>query len=136
MFLTQIIKGGQNMQILILDDDQNRLDIFKRNLEVRLNAYDNIYVTTASEAMLCLDLHPDFSYIFLDHDLGGLEMEWNPDNCGMNVVDYIIRIGYNKGTSIVIHSWNIPRGQEMTQKLQAAGYSVIHQPGVWHNIGK
>lgn len=69
MFLTQIIKGGQNMKILILDDDQNRLDIFKRNLEVRLNAYDNIYVTTASEAMLCLDLHPDFSYIFLDHDL-------------------------------------------------------------------
>jgi len=57
------------MKILILDDDQNRLDIFKRNLEVRLNAYDNIYVTTASEAMLCLDLHPDFSYIFLDHDL-------------------------------------------------------------------
>lgn len=62
-------------------------------------------------------------------------MEWDEENCGMNVVDHIVRTGYNKSVSIVVHSWNIPRGQQMVNRLRDAGYSVVQSPGVWNIIG-
>ena len=123
------------MKILILDDAKERLAKFKSNLETKLNNYDNFYAENANEAIFMLELHNDFDYIFLDHDLGGQQMSWEEENCGMTVVDYIIRTGYSKSPSIIVHSWNIPRGQEMVKRLRDAGYSVIHHPGVWLNIG-
>lgn len=62
-------------------------------------------------------------------------MEWQEDNCGMQVVDWIIANNYKKNVSIIIHSWNIPRGQEMVKRLQNNNYPTIHHPGVWNYIG-
>ena len=124
------------MKILVLDDSKERMKIFKNNLETKLNNYDNFYAEDASDAIFMLDLHNDFDYIFLDHDLGGEQMSWQEENCGMTVVDHIIRTNYRKSPSIVVHSWNIPRGQEMVKRLKESGYSVIHQPGVWNFIGQ
>lgn len=56
------------MKMLILDDDQNRLDIFKRNIKKGLDAA-TIYVKTARDAIGVLEVNKNFDYIFLDHDL-------------------------------------------------------------------
>lgn len=128
------MKETKNIKILVLDDSQARLDIFQRNIKKGLDAA-TIYVKTARDAIGVLEVNKNFDYIFLDHDLGGLQMEWEEDNCGMNVVDWIIANDYNKEVRIIIHSWNIPRGQEMKNRLVDAGYSAIQHPGVWEVIG-
>ena len=62
-------------------------------------------------------------------------MEWYEDNNGMNVVNWIISNNYKKNTSIIIHSWNIPRAMEMNNRLIESGYSSVQYPGVWNLIG-
>lgn len=122
------------MKILVLDDDNNRLQIFKNNLENKLKSFDNDYATNAKQAINYLQ-NNEYSYVFLDHDLDQQQMSWNEDNCGMTVVDWILNNNYNKHSSFIVHSWNIRRGQEMVDKLKNGGYTVIHQPGIWNNIG-
>jgi CheY-like chemotaxis protein len=122
------------IKILVLDDDLNRLKIFRERLEKQgvLNAN---YVETADEAIEYLMINPDYDYIFLDHDLGGTQMVWSETNCGMNVVDYMIANGYpNMKVNVGVHSYNGPRGQEMTARLKDAGYIVQYIPGVWLNL--
>jgi CheY-like chemotaxis protein len=130
------MKEIKKIKILILDDSQARLDIFKKNIEQKLKVLNSTdYAKTAKEAIEFLRANSDYDYIFLDHDLGGLQMEWEEDNCGMNVVDWMVRNHYPKTPSVIVHSWNILRGQEMLKRLQDKGYSVIQHPGVWLNIG-
>lgn len=130
------MKETKKIKILVLDDSQARLDIFKKNIEQKLKVLNSTdYAKTAKEAIEFLRANSNYDYIFLDHDLGGLQMEWEEDNCGMNVVDWMVRNHYPKTPSVIVHSWNIPRGQEMLKRLQDKGYSVIQHPGVWLNIG-
>ena len=68
------------MTVLILEDDVNRIAQFKRALKDH-----KLYITDdANEAINFLKKH-NFDYIFLDHDLGGLQNEWDEENCGMVV---------------------------------------------------
>ena len=63
------------VKILILEDDKNRIDVFKKNLD----GIEDIYITDyANQAISWLE-SIEFDYIFLDHDLGGLQMEWDVD---------------------------------------------------------
>jgi CheY-like chemotaxis protein len=119
------------MKILVLDDSQERLDIFKSNIETNLKIDNVDYVKTSDEAIELLKNNNDYEIVFLDHDLGGLQMEWQEENCGMNVVDWIISNSYTKNCVYVIHSFNYPRGLEMYSRLKDAGYNVAHSPGIW-----
>jgi CheY-like chemotaxis protein len=123
------------MKILVLDDDQYRLDIFKRNIDQGLITSQVDYVKTAHDAIECLQATADYNYVFLDHDLGGQQMEWQEENCGMQVVDWIIANNYRKNVSIIIHSWNIPRAKEMCLRLTDAGYPAVQMPGAWNIVG-
>lgn len=122
---------NNKIKILVLDDDERRLELFKKNLETNIKFQETNYVKTANEAINMLKLNNDYEIVFLDHDLGGLQMEWQEENCGMNVVDWIISNSYTKNCVYVIHSFNYPRGLEMYSRLKDAGYNVAHSPGIW-----
>lgn len=119
------------MKILILDDNQNRLDIFRKNIEQKLKVLNSTdYAKTAKEAIEFLRANSDYDYIFLDRDLG----EGVPT--GEDVVDFLIDYMYpTEKVGIVIHSWNIPAGKRMHERLLSTGYKSIHQPGAWATIG-
>lgn len=122
------------MRILVLDDDKNRMTIFKSNIENRLHIKDADYVYTETEAIDKLKSKV-YNYVFLDHDLGGHQMTWDDSNCGMNVVDWMIENHNNKRANVIIHSYNIPRAHEMYLRLNDAGYEVTKAPGVWNILG-
>ncbi len=118
------------MKVLVLDDDKHRLKIFKNKLS---DEHDVETTMTSDETIKKLN-RKDYDYIFLDHDLGGKQMEWEDDNCGMNVVDWMIKNNKQKKAIIHVHSYNIPRGKEMYQRLKEKGYKVYHSPGAWKNL--
>lgn len=118
------------MKILVLDDDQNRLDIFKKNIDMKLQSALAHYAMTSAEAIQRLQSNSDYDYIFLDRDLG----EGVPT--GEDVVDFLIENSYPiEKVGIIIHSWNIPAGKRMHERLLSAGFNSIHQPGAWAAIG-
>jgi len=124
------MKETKKIKILVLDDSQARLDIFRKNIEGGLNVMNANYVKTAKQAIECLMLNPDYDYIFLDRDLG----EGVPT--GEDVVDFLIENSYPiEKVGIIIHSWNIPAGKRMHERLLSAGFNSIHQPGAWMAIG-
>jgi hypothetical protein len=123
------MKEIKNIKILVLDDSQARLDIFQRNIKKGLDAA-TIYVKTARDAIGVLEVNKNFDYIFLDRDLG----EGVPT--GEDVVDFLIENSYPiEKVGIIIHSWNIPAGKRMHERLLSAGFNSIHQPGAWSALG-
>lgn len=119
-------------RILILEDDPNRMEIFRVSLEGRheIVASDN----AADFIKLLEDDAADV--IFLDHDLGGQTYVAASDvNTGSEVVRFMTRGGdagfgsfyrYHN-TPIIIHSHNIPAAERMQQNLVAIGYSRVHR---------
>jgi len=108
------------MKILVLDDLDSRLKIFKENIEQKLNAINSTdYAKTADEAIEFLKKNLDYDYIFLDRDLG--------DNVpsGEDVVSYIINNNYPKeNVGIIVHSWNIPAGKKNVFRIRSCRISL------------
>ena len=83
---------------------------------------------TARQAEQYLDLHA-YDIIYLDHDL----YSSSPDQTGMDVAAHLIR-GSPKNPpkfttcTIVIHSWNPEKAQEMYSLLSAVGFHAILAP--------
>lgn len=92
------------MNIFVLEDDQNRVKKFKRELI----GYNVDYATTVVEGVKCI-ANKKYDLIFLDHDLGGLEMvdSNSSEGTGYHVA---IEISYSKNdnTLCIIHSCNPP----------------------------
>ncbi len=72
------------MKILILDDDQNRLNLFKQ----KLIGHDVICVETAKDAIIELKKNK-FNIISLDHDLGGKVMVESGEGTGWEVAKFL-----------------------------------------------
>lgn len=107
-----------------MDDSELRIERFKRQ-EEKFNVV--IVARTAQEAIEALS-NTVFDAVYLDHDLGGKQFQSSEDeNCGMAVARWILK---NKPVipNIVVHSWNIPAAQRMTQMLKGAGYRVAQRP--------
>ena len=69
--------------------------------------------------------------VALDHDLGGEQFVHTArEDCGMEVVRWLEKqdVALYSHARFVIHTWNIPAGIKMTQRLQAKGYRVIRHP--------
>jgi CheY-like chemotaxis protein len=116
--------------ILVLDDDHERLAAFKRNLIG--NALT--LVSTARDAINQLKLYK-FALIFMDYDLDLHEqLDTAKTGTGMDVVEWIVA---NKQhflrTSFIVHSLNPVGGPLMTATLKTAGLRVQAMPGVWKN---
>lgn len=106
--------------ILFLDDDTTRTKKFKSHCPSAK------CVSTSQE---CIDeLSQKWDTVFLDHDLGGeVYVDTNREDCGMEVVRYIVK---NKPEifQIIVHSLNQIAAKEMVLRLQDAGYRVQWVP--------
>jgi CheY-like chemotaxis protein len=113
-------------KILILEDDPDRMKIFRLALEER---HEIMHVETAQQAIDCLEFQV-FDVVFLDHDLGGETYVSEANvNTGSEVARYMATgLGCTwYAMPIVIHSMNIPAAEKMEHKLRAAGYSNVHR---------
>jgi len=102
------------MKILILEDNEGRINEFTYNLK----GHD---VTLISNQRECIDLLKtnEYDVIFLDNDL--LDKEgFDPENCGMNVAIYIKNNDIK--SKVIVHSLNVPVAIKMTLMLSQASY--------------
>lgn len=101
------------MKILILEDDPNRVVLFKKHL----CAYTVYYTDTVDGAVELLKEHEDFDIYFLDHDLGG---EVYVDSMEKNTGFQFAKILSKRKTRspIIIHSMNPIGAENMAQELR------------------
>lgn len=114
------------MKILILEDDAERMKAFAKKLQ----EYDFDYTDNAQEAIEYLKKN-NYNLIYLDHDLGGKQLEWDEDNCGMTVAEYIAEHPLPSTSRVVIHSFNVVAAQRMLRIIPGS----VYIPGVWTQDG-
>jgi len=112
------------MNILILEDNQDRIDFFKR-------VYKNHTLYITSDIYLAHDyMHEkEFDILFLDHDL-------EPDNftalkqgrTGYDFCKSLVEDKLQRHALIYVHSCNPVGGQVMVNILQDNGYEAIWIP--------
>lgn len=114
--------------ILILDDDKERLRAFKQNLVG--NALT--LVSTAQDAINQLKLYK-FAIIFLDFDLDlNGQLDIARTGTGMDVVNWMVaHKQLFMRDSIIVHSLNPLGGPLMVATLKAAGLHALARPHVW-----
>lgn len=120
------------MRVLILEDDQMRIDEFVLRLQKQIKNIV-IDITDSSTKAINFIKTNEYDVVFLDHDLGGLQNEWDEEDCGMRVVDYIINKNIYK-SKYIIHSLNIPRANIMYNKLNDNNFIVEKRPFVWKQL--
>lgn len=118
--------------ILFLDDDSYRAALaYQRWPENKKS--NTIWCTTAEEAIGVLQDY-DLEEAHLDHDLGGEHFVNSArENCGMQVVRWLeqrtsAELQKLKDCHFTIHSWNIPAGKEMTERIAKLGLKAIQKP--------
>jgi DNA-binding response OmpR family regulator len=112
------------MNILILEDDFDRMDSFRDNLK----DHKVVIVHTAQE---CIDMLKDHEWdmLFLDHDLGGEQMvDSEEENTGATVAKFLSRNLKYKPPTVIIHSMNPPGAQYMMDLLPGS----LRVPGAWN----
>jgi len=118
------------MASLFLDDDKNRTDqIIKKFADID---EELVLTSTAKDAIEKLSSKSSWNYVFLDHDLGGeVFVDSGREDCGMEVVRWCL-INKPQIDHIIVHTWNAPAGERMTEELKTAGYDAIYKPfGMW-----
>ena len=111
--LEELNKIVNSMNILILEDDPERIRCFKRwfsrhNLTVVNHAQDAIDNLRTKE----------FSLVFLDHDLDGrVFVPSDEPNTGFQVAVRFGEFSRNFGTNVIIHSMNGPAAQRMERVI-------------------
>jgi len=113
------------MNILILEDDPARQRIFTRKL-IGTNV---VIVETATAAIQNLTEHA-WDYLFLDHDLGGMQMVASGPGTGYEVAQWLAANPKRQPPNIVIHSFNPAGAANMKRALPQA----VVSPGCWNDI--
>jgi CheY-like chemotaxis protein len=113
------------MKILVLDDDENRLIIFRR----KLIGHVVTCVTTSTEAIQQLESY-QFDVVCLDHDLGGQAFVESGPGTGYEVAQWLATNENRQPQQIFIHSFNEPAAKRMHGLLPKA----VVAPGLWINI--
>jgi CheY-like chemotaxis protein len=115
--------------ILFLDDVAERAALFSAR-STGADRARTIWARTAAEAVEALEVHgPNFDALHLDHDLGGSQyQDSRSEDSGMEVVRWLERHDAAKGAKVTIHTWNLPAGKRMVERLSAAGYKVTQRP--------
>lgn len=112
------------MKILILEDNQERIEKFKilfKNQQVE--HFDNIL--DAHHACLC----KNYDILWLDHDLNGKIWEDSfQEETGYRFVKLIVDKGLQKNALIYIHSMNPIGANLMLNYLKDNGYDGIWIP--------
>lgn len=115
--------------ILFLDDNSERAALaYQRWPKEKSNR--TIWAMTAQEAIDVLSVY-DLEEAHLDHDLGGTQFQdTRAENCGMEVVRWLEKnlTQKHKEINFIIHSYNVPAGKRMKERLQDLGLSVKYIP--------
>lgn len=85
------------------------------------------HVEHAKDAIVLLQKE-NFDLICLDHDLGGTQINFDPEDCGTMVAEYLSANPVD--SEIIIHSFNVVAAQRMLRLIRGAKYI----PGYW--LGK
>lgn len=115
------------MRILILDDDESRLKIFRQKL---IGHHVECYKTVNE---IIVRLKEDmFQYLFLDHDLGGktFVQSGGQEETGWDAAVWLSNNVDRQPENIIIHSFNTAGAKNMKSLLPKA--QVI--PGAWTKI--
>ncbi len=101
--------------VLFLDDSLDRYEAFVRRAP---SGAEVVHARDAAEAIRYLE-NSDFDQVFLDHDLCEEEVgpgQFGNASTGMDVVDHICNMR-RPPPSVVVHSMNMPAGEEMCRRL-------------------
>lgn len=111
------------MKIFILEDDEERVDLF---LEV-LKGQEVTVARTVEEGKK--KFSPDFQVLLLDHDLGGRQMVrvGEGEETGLDFAEWLGEAP-DPSPEVVIHSWNPDGGSRMLFLLYDMGWNVIQMP--------
>lgn len=120
--------------ILFLDDDHNRAALaHQRWSPERRNR--TMWVSTAADTISVLeDYVDDLEEVHLDHDLGGERyVNSNREDTGMEVVRWLENLSNSKlmkymSVRFTVHTWNIPAGKEMMERLVYIGLNTKFIP--------
>ena len=116
------------MRILILEDSQERIDVFTDAL--CFDSHEIIIVETAEDAITYLE-KDEFDLLMLDHDLGGeCYVDTAEKNTGSEVVRWLTNSGYRSSPVIIVHSMNEPAARSMEHALAYDGFEVHRIPFV------
>lgn len=115
------------MRLLILDDDSNRLEEFKK----RLIGHQYILSETSKDAINALESQDIFDWCFLDHDLGDQTYVTSGENTGWEVAKWISEHPEKRPKNIILHTLN-PNGARAMQQI--LGTEVLHIPFAWLKI--
>ena len=115
--------------ILFLDDNASRAALFSTR-STGTDRARTIWARTATEAIEALEVHgPNFDVLHLDHDLGGIQyQDSRSEDSGMEVVRFLEKTHIANTAKIIVHSWNLPAGERMVERLTDAGYKVYQIP--------
>lgn len=116
------LQSKYKFNILVLEDSPDRQEAFLQRFSGKI-----FKVTICEHAYDCIKLlkNHDYEVVFLDHDLNGKFIEYDKDDCGTIVAEWINK---NPITStIVIHSLNLQAVRHMQSLLPNA----IHLPLIW-----
>lgn len=103
------------MKILILEDNDIRIKFFKRRF-----IYDDLTVVNHAKEAIDLIKENEYDLIMLDHDLGDKQMEWDEDDNGMMVAEYLNKNPVD--AKVIIHSFNNVRGPQMQKLILGSTY--------------
>jgi CheY-like chemotaxis protein len=99
------------MKVFVLEDDENRLSVFHREIPRIFPNCEYYFSISASGAKAILAQHKVFDLICLDHDLGGqIFVNSSMENTGYQVAKFIRQNGI-KSRFLICHSLN-PVGTE------------------------
>lgn len=117
------------MNILFLDDNTERLASAERFISKVMSVPKESEIgltTTANDTIDAIQTYVP-QILFLDHDLGGeVYVDSGREDCGMEVVRWLVGNFQENIKVIIVHSWNTVAGEEMVKKLRDAGYSNVH----------
>lgn len=120
--------------IVFLDDDPARAAIM-HNRMTETDRNRTIWCTTVKETITTLrDYIGRLELVCLDHDLGGKHyVDSAREDCGMEVIRWVEKqpksyLDQARKVKWSIHTWNLPAGKRMKERLQHLGFDVSYKP--------
>jgi len=118
--------------IVFLDNDQNRAALLYQRMNKR-DQERTFWVKTVVEA---IDVLKEYKHrldiVSLGYNLKGYEISVHPasEESGMEVIRWLEKqpIEVYSHVKFVIHTWDVPIGIKMTNRLKEKGYNVIRVP--------
>ena len=112
------------MKILVLEDDKNRIEQFKK----KLKDHEVVYFTDVAPAIKYIEDYGITDVLFLDHDLDNkVFVPSNNENTGYQLAKFLVNGGYHCN-QIIIHSMNGVGAVNM--------YNILKENNVANDIQK